>query len=174
MEGVAHATSSIPGQSKVQGSRPPKVQTHVYTEAMQAIGEQNLLSLNEEPKRVGLKHTACNNEVHPNAHIIDVIKSCAARKDLHKAYKIHSDLADRGLLQTDISFGNALISMYSKCGDLSAAEELFEKLPARNVITWNSLISGYVQSGLGYDALTPSVGCKMRASFQAQLLLFVH
>ncbi|KAH7307783.1 hypothetical protein KP509_22G077500 [Ceratopteris richardii] len=120
---------------------------------MQAIGEQNLLSLNEEPKRVGLKHTACNNEVHPNAHIIDVIKSCAARKDLHQAYKIHSDLADRGLLQTDISFGNALISMYSKCGDLSAAEELFEKLPARNVITWNSLISGYVQSGLGYDAL---------------------
>jgi pentatricopeptide repeat protein len=40
-----------------------------------------------------------------------------------------------------------------KCGVLEKAREVLEELPARNVVSWNALISGYTQQGYGYEAL---------------------
>jgi pentatricopeptide repeat protein len=44
--------------------------------------------------------------------------------------------------------------MYAKCGVLSKANEVLEKLPSRNVITWNALISGYAQMGRFNEAFS--------------------
>jgi pentatricopeptide repeat protein len=43
--------------------------------------------------------------------------------------------------------------MYAKCGMVAKAREAFEELPKRSVISWNALISGYSQQGLGDEAL---------------------
>ena len=37
--------------------------------------------------------------------------------------------------------------MYAKCGSLTRAEQVFDKLPVRNVVSWTSLMTGYVQIG---------------------------
>ncbi|XP_051148974.1 putative pentatricopeptide repeat-containing protein At3g13770, mitochondrial [Andrographis paniculata] len=44
---------------------------------------------------------------------------------------------------------NALIDMYSKCGDLSYARRIFDKMPERTVISWNAMLAGYGKHGDG-------------------------
>ena len=46
-----------------------------------------------------------------------------------------------------------LVDMYAKCGELGKAENVLEELSVRDVVSWNALISGYVQYQRGKDAL---------------------
>ena len=48
---------------------------------------------------------------------------------------------------------NALIEMYLKCGALEKAREVCEQLPDRNVASWTILMAGYVERGLGEEAM---------------------
>eukprot|EP00250_Pteridium_aquilinum_P022500 c25392_g4_i4 orf=1-273(+) len=43
--------------------------------------------------------------------------------------------------------------MYAKCGSLSKAQDVLEKLPSRDVVSWSALIAGYAQRGQGEHAL---------------------
>lgn len=56
-------------------------------------------------------------------------------------------------LQADVVVGNALIDLYSKCGNLNDSKKVFNKMFKKDIITWSTLISGYVQQGLSKDAL---------------------
>ena len=49
--------------------------------------------------------------------------------------------------------GNSLIDMFGKCGELGKAQNILEELPIRDVISWNSLIAGYVRRELCHEAL---------------------
>ncbi|XP_010534722.1 PREDICTED: pentatricopeptide repeat-containing protein At3g13880-like, partial [Tarenaya hassleriana] len=42
---------------------------------------------------------------------------------------------------------NNMLNMYSKCGELGFARYLLDGMPQRNIISFNSLISGYTQMG---------------------------
>ncbi|KAK4487710.1 hypothetical protein RD792_005628 [Penstemon davidsonii] len=42
---------------------------------------------------------------------------------------------------------NDLIYMYAKCGRTESARTVFDKMPERNVVSWTSLMSGYLQVG---------------------------
>lgn len=42
---------------------------------------------------------------------------------------------------------NAMISAYAKCGEVGSSHLVFNEMPFRNLISWNSIISGYVLSG---------------------------
>ncbi|RLN08671.1 pentatricopeptide repeat-containing protein [Panicum miliaceum] len=43
---------------------------------------------------------------------------------------------------------NALVDMYCKCGDMMAAVALFRRMPERNYISWNSMVTGFSHNGL--------------------------
>ena len=43
--------------------------------------------------------------------------------------------------------------MHLKCGSLAKAQNIVEKLPVRNVVSCNALISGYAQHGYAGKAL---------------------
>ncbi|KAM1618069.1 hypothetical protein ACFX1R_018271 [Malus domestica] len=49
----------------------------------------------------------------------------------------------------DISVTNSILDMYLKCGLTDEAERLFNETPARNVISWTIMITGYGKHGLG-------------------------
>ncbi|KAI5063605.1 hypothetical protein GOP47_0022152 [Adiantum capillus-veneris] len=82
-----------------------------------------------------------------------VLNACAASGAIDKGKQIHDEISAQGLLEHNAVLGNALVSMYAKCGALCQAHSVLKKLPSRDVISWNSLIAGYAQSGKGQQAL---------------------
>ena len=79
--------------------------------------------------------------------LVTLLKSCTIHKDVKKGQKIHHDLSNKGLIQSNVFIGSTLINMYAKCGLVLEAEEVFNHLIVRNVVLWNALISGYVEYG---------------------------
>lgn len=49
--------------------------------------------------------------------------------------------------------GGALISMYSRCGDIDEAQRVFDGMKERDIITYNSMISGLAMHGKSIDAI---------------------
>ena len=49
--------------------------------------------------------------------------------------------------------GTALIDMYTSCGLLPEAEDVFHKMPIQDVVSWTALIAGYAIHGHGREAL---------------------
>ncbi|KAG6488856.1 pentatricopeptide repeat-containing protein At1g11290, chloroplastic-like [Zingiber officinale] len=56
-------------------------------------------------------------------------------------------------MDSDLFVSNALIDMYAKLGHLEEAHKVFKGMVDRDLVTWNSIISGYEQTGDANSAL---------------------
>ena len=82
-----------------------------------------------------------------------VLKACHSIGAIEKGKQIHNEIASMGLLKKSVMLGNALVDLYAKCGILAKAQEVLEELPIRDIISWNTLITGYAQQGQVQQAL---------------------
>ncbi|XP_060668786.1 pentatricopeptide repeat-containing protein At4g21300 isoform X2 [Ziziphus jujuba] len=88
----------------------------------------------------------------PNAVTFACMLSiCASDVLIGFATQLHGLAVSCGL-ELDSSVANTLLSMYSKCKCLSDARRLFDLMPQTDVVTWNGMISGYVQNGFMTEA----------------------
>ncbi|CAD5165903.1 unnamed protein product [Musa acuminata subsp. malaccensis] len=81
-----------------------------------------------------------------------VLKACSALSALEAGRGIHELVVSTGW-ETDVFVGAALIDMYAKCGCVDHARELFDRIPNRDVVLWNSMIAAYAQNGHPSEAL---------------------
>ncbi|KAI3412573.1 uncharacterized protein J3R85_017195 [Psidium guajava] len=81
-----------------------------------------------------------------------VLKACAGAQDLQEGALIRREVCRRGL-ERDVFICTGLIDMYCKAGDLESAREIFDKLPVRDVVAWNSMIAGLSHSSDPLEAL---------------------
>ncbi|KVI01749.1 pentatricopeptide repeat-containing protein At1g14470 [Cynara cardunculus var. scolymus] len=72
--------------------------------------------------------------------LLDMHAKCG---NLAAAKKVFEEL---GAFRNAVAW-NAMISAYTRVGDLSSARELFDRMPRKNVVSWNSMIAGYAQNG---------------------------
>lgn len=75
-----------------------------------------------------------------------VLRTCGGIPDLGKGREVHVHVMRYGF-EVDVDVINALITMYVKCGNLRNACALFDRMPRKDRITWNAMISGYFKNG---------------------------
>ncbi|KAI4317877.1 hypothetical protein L6164_025708 [Bauhinia variegata] len=81
-----------------------------------------------------------------------VLRACASLAALEPAIQVHS-LTIKTIYNRDIVVANSLIDMYAKCGRISDARIVFDKMEKRDKVSWNAMICGYSTHGLGVEAL---------------------
>jgi pentatricopeptide repeat protein len=84
-----------------------------------------------------------------------VVAVCATMASPHQADQIHNEALDRGINMTE-HLGTSLISMYSKCGKVNQAIDVFNFLQERNIAditSWNAMIYSYGIHGKGNEGL---------------------
>ncbi|XP_050222166.1 pentatricopeptide repeat-containing protein At2g33680 isoform X2 [Mercurialis annua] len=81
-----------------------------------------------------------------------VLKACSNLAALDQGMQIHARTIKYGL-GVEVTIGSALSNMYAKCGSLEEASLVFTRMPERDTISWNAMISGLSQNGNGEEAL---------------------
>eukprot|EP01018_Ginkgo_biloba_P011245 Gb_34297 [translate_table: standard] len=93
------------------------------------------------------------SELRPDrVTIVSVLPACAALLALQEGKEIH-EYSIKNRYVSDVFVDTALIDMYAKCGSLDIARQLFNRMPKRNVVSWNAMIAGYSQNGYAEEAL---------------------
>ncbi|TVU28417.1 hypothetical protein EJB05_19934, partial [Eragrostis curvula] len=80
------------------------------------------------------------------------VAACAHLGDINSGRAFHGYLIRRAL-DTDVIRGSALVDMYGKCGNMELARLAFYRMDERNYVSWDALLSGYVENGLVEAAL---------------------
>ncbi|PIA48252.1 hypothetical protein AQUCO_01400676v1 [Aquilegia coerulea] len=86
--------------------------------------------------------------------LTSVLQVCGGTSDLLHGREVHGCIVKRCTCNLDrLVEDNALIDMYVKGGDLDSAVALFKGVPAKNLVTWTTMIMGYGMHGLSKEAL---------------------
>lgn len=80
------------------------------------------------------------------------ITSCAVLAALEQGRQLHGQLIRVGF-DSSLSAGNALITMYGRCGALDAAYSMFLTMPYLDPVSWNAMIAAFGQHGHGAEAI---------------------
>ncbi|XP_021726545.1 putative pentatricopeptide repeat-containing protein At5g37570 [Chenopodium quinoa] len=74
-----------------------------------------------------------------------LMKCCANELDAFVGVGIHGLLIKYGV-EDDVFVGSSLVDLYGKCRLIRDAQKVFDEMSVRNVVSWTSLLVGYVNS----------------------------
>lgn len=81
-----------------------------------------------------------------------LVRACAGLAAVKQGKEVHCQYMRRGG-KGHVIVESALVNLYAKCGCIDYAQRLFKQMPIRNLISWNSMISGFAQNGRGFEAI---------------------
>ncbi|XP_042452254.1 pentatricopeptide repeat-containing protein At1g62260, mitochondrial-like [Zingiber officinale] len=95
----------------------------------------------------------CAAGERPDRHTLSsVLSASAGLAMLLLGLQVHQLITKT--IRPDIPINNALVTMYSRCGNLMHAKTIFDGMgKERDVISWNAMIAGYAQHGQAREAL---------------------
>ncbi|XP_019103694.2 pentatricopeptide repeat-containing protein At2g39620 isoform X1 [Beta vulgaris subsp. vulgaris] len=85
--------------------------------------------------------------------LMSILPACTELSSGELGKSIHCYCLRAGL-DSEVAIGNALVSTYAKRGLFAQALIIFSRMPSKNVVSFNTLISGYSQSGNTYEVMT--------------------
>ncbi|CAK7326160.1 unnamed protein product [Dovyalis caffra] len=94
--------------------------------------------------RMSLKE--CDNVVFSQ-----VLKACSESRNIDEGRKVHCHIVKLGNPDSFVSTG--LVDMYAKCGEIECSRAMFDENLDRNVVSWSSMIAGYVQNNCAEEGL---------------------
>ncbi|KAK1433724.1 hypothetical protein QVD17_10639 [Tagetes erecta] len=81
-----------------------------------------------------------------------VLQACSNLCAFEFGERVHQYIKVHGYIHA-LNICNALVAMYSKCGQLDKAYEVFQKIPNKDVVSWTAMISGFASNGYGREAI---------------------
>ncbi|KAL6139692.1 hypothetical protein ACLB2K_057994 [Fragaria x ananassa] len=131
--------------------------------AFDVLYEKNLISYNaivdayakhlDTEGAFGLLHEIENTGLGASAFTFaSLLSGAASLCTVDKGEQIHSRIIKSGF-ESNQSICNALVSMYSRCGNINAAFQVFNKMEDWNVISWTSMITGFAKHGYAARAV---------------------
>ncbi|XP_071924476.1 pentatricopeptide repeat-containing protein At1g19720 isoform X2 [Coffea arabica] len=91
--------------------------------------------------------------VKPNSFtILSILPACSNLIAAKKVKELHCCVLRRNL-DCELSVANSLIDTFAKSGNIKYSRTIFNSLLAKDIITWNTLIAGYVIHGRAVDAI---------------------
>lgn len=85
--------------------------------------------------------------IRPNHYTYSTMLAvCGANLAVQEGKQLHAHVVKMQYL-SETAVGNALLTLYSKCGMMEEAEIVFERLRQRNMISWTARINGFYQHG---------------------------
>ncbi|KAK2985727.1 hypothetical protein RJ640_000407 [Escallonia rubra] len=110
------------------------IRTELYKEALSAY------------KQMVNKGIRPDNFTYPS-----ILKACGEESNFGFGKEVHRSINASGW-DRDLFVQNALISMYAKCGEVEVAREIFDQMPQKDSVSWNSMISAYASRGVWAEA----------------------
>ncbi|XP_022891733.1 pentatricopeptide repeat-containing protein At4g25270, chloroplastic-like [Olea europaea var. sylvestris] len=91
--------------------------------------------------------------VEPDAYTFPrALKACGGVGMIQAGEEVHRHVIRSGCGNNKF-VQNALLDMYAKCGDISKAQKVFDKIVDKDLVSWNSMIIGYMRHNLMVEAL---------------------
>ncbi|EES19615.1 pentatricopeptide repeat-containing protein At2g27610 [Sorghum bicolor] len=85
--------------------------------------------------------------------LVGVLKVCGSVPDRVLGKQLHGLCIRCGHDRGDVGVGTSLVDMYMKWHSVVDGRKVFEAMPKRNVVTWTSLLTGYIQDGALSDVM---------------------
>eukprot|EP00257_Ricinus_communis_P016379 XP_015574542.1 pentatricopeptide repeat-containing protein At2g33760 [Ricinus communis] len=114
-----------------------------------------------------------------SATFVIVLSACAQLGALSMGCWVHKYTIGHGL-DLNVVLGTSLINMYTRCGTVTKAREVFDSMKEKNVVTWTAMISGYGTNGHGrqavqlFDEMKRRGPCPNSVTFVAVLSACAH
>ncbi|KAI3878174.1 hypothetical protein MKX03_029417 [Papaver bracteatum] len=94
-----------------------------------------------------------DEDVEPNSTtMVCLLSACSSPSD-SKLGQWVSVFIDVNRIPVTTILGTALMDMNSRCGDLDKARRLFDRMSGKNLVSWNAMITGYVQTARFEEAI---------------------
>ncbi|KAF8096142.1 hypothetical protein N665_0317s0048 [Sinapis alba] len=91
--------------------------------------------------------------VEPDTHTYPfLLKAVAKMADVRLGETIHSVVVRSGFGSL-IFAQNSLLHLYANCGDEVSAYKVFDEMPVKDLVAWNSVINGFAENGKPNEAL---------------------
>ncbi|XP_019053560.1 PREDICTED: pentatricopeptide repeat-containing protein At3g47530 [Nelumbo nucifera] len=81
-----------------------------------------------------------------------LLQACTHLGALDFGKRIHNYIDERGYSGT-LNLCNSLVAMYTRCGCLDMAYQVFQGMTKKSVVTWSAMISGLAMNGHGREAI---------------------
>lgn len=117
----------------------------------------SLISQHAKSGQAGLAYTVYEEMrkegVEPTPRtFVALLKACSSSEDLEFLKQVHTEVVQHGF-ESDVYVATMLVSSYAKLRKLVDARLAFEKMPCRDVVSWNAMLLGYTHMDQGEDAL---------------------
>ncbi|PQQ11331.1 pentatricopeptide repeat-containing protein [Prunus yedoensis var. nudiflora] len=93
------------------------------------------------------------NENPNSVTLVSLLSACTRLLNFRAGESIHCYIVVN-CIGIDIALGTALLEMYSKCGHVEKAFQVFNSMSEKNLQSWTIMISGLADHGQGKDAIS--------------------